>query len=137
MEHGQKFVCSEGHPLSWSIRTSRLVTVQHYIHTVQQNIIIVQCNIITYVFLSSVLRLTFFCCNLLKKSGDLYGTMYNKKTSVSDLNIRSAGGAEGYFKIRSCYGVWNLTFATKMHTCYRFCTWPTSGINCRMEKSGS
>ena len=62
-KHGQKFVCSEGHPLSWSILTSRLVTVQHYIHTVQQNIIIVQRNIITYVFLSSVLRLTLFCCN--------------------------------------------------------------------------
>ena len=30
--------------------------------------------------------------------GDLYQTMYNKKTSVSDLNIRSAGGAGGYKK---------------------------------------
>ena len=61
----EKFVCSEGHPLSWSIRTSRLTTVQHYIRTVQQNIIIVQRNIITYVFLSFVLRLTLFCCNLI------------------------------------------------------------------------
>ena len=32
---------------------------------------------------------------MLEKSGDPYGTMYNKKMSASDLNIRSAGGAGG------------------------------------------
>ena len=58
-------MCSEGHRLSWSIRTSRLVTVQHYIRTVQQNIIVVRRIIIAYVFLSSVLRLTLFCCKLI------------------------------------------------------------------------
>ena len=106
-------------------------TAKHNYRTAQHNYIcFLVIRVETHPFLLQLLP-------MLEKSGDPYGTMYNKKTSVSDPNIRSAGGAGGYFKIRSCYGVWNLTFATKMRTCYRFCTRPTSGINCRMEKSGS
>ena len=38
-------------------------------------------------------------------------TTINKKTSVSDLNIRSAGGAGGYLKVRFCY-ILGLNWAT-------------------------
>ena len=62
--HGQKFVCSEGHPLSWSIRTSRLVSTTLHTHcTAKHNYRTAQHN---YILCFLVIRVEThsFCCNL-------------------------------------------------------------------------
>ena len=79
-------------------------TAKHNYRTAQHNYIrFLVIRVETHPFLLQLLP-------MLEKSGDPYGTMYNKKTSVSDPNIRSAGGEGAISKSvpATGSGIWRL-----------------------------